>query len=277
MRAALLQLTSSDDPTTNTATTLELINEAAVSGADFILTPEVTNCVSLNRERQFEVLRTEAEDKTLAAFQAAAAVHSIWLLIGSLALKTQDSDGRFANRSLLISPDGEIAARYDKMHMFDVQVSDTERYLESRGYRPGETPIVADTPLGCIGMTICYDLRFPQLYRQLTQMGAEILTVPSAFSVPTGRAHWEVLLRARAIETGSFVLAPAQTGTHPATSGKRRRTYGHSLAVAPWGEVILDAGERSGVSYVDLDLAEVKNARRRIPSLQSVRNFQGPG
>src|SRR6056297_2888958 len=276
MKAALIQLNSSDDPDENLAVTQSLVAEAAGAGADFVLTPEVTNCVSADRTRQQKVLHPEMTDPTLAGLQAQARDLGIWLLIGSLALKTEDADGRFANRSFLVSPKGDITARYDKIHMFDVQVSETETYRESAGYRPGKAATLAQTDFAAIGMTVCFDIRFPYLYRALVQAGADILTVPSAFSPVTGAAHWEVLLRARAIETGSFVLAPAQTGTHDATRGKTRQTYGHSLAVAPWGEVIADGGTDPGVIYVDLDLGKVAQARQRVPSLQQSPQFDGP-
>ncbi|WP_281967082.1 carbon-nitrogen hydrolase family protein [Roseovarius nanhaiticus] len=276
MKAALIQLCSGDDPAANLEQTLPLIEAAADAGAVFILTPEVTNCVSSSRARQQQVLQREGEDMTLAALRDLAIRRKVWLLIGSLALKTGDADGRFANRSFLIAPDGRIAARYDKIHMFDVQISDSESYRESAGYRPGDRAVLARTPLGVIGMTICYDVRFPHLYRNLAQKGAQILTVPSAFSPVTGAAHWHMLLRARAIETGAFVLAPAQTGTHAAFQGAPRRTYGHSLAVAPWGEVLADGGDGTGVIYVDLDMTEVAQARQRIPALVHDAEFGGP-
>jgi predicted amidohydrolase len=222
-------------------------------------------------------LNPEETDPTLAALRDAAAKHGIWLLIGSLGLLTQDEDGRFANRSFLIAPDGGVAARYDKIHMFDVNVSETEVYRESAGYRPGNHAILAETPFAKIGLTVCYDVRFPHLYRRLAQSGAQIITVPAAFNHITGAAHWETLLRARAIETGCFILAPAQTGFHPEKDGKGRRTHGHSLAIAPWGEVLSDAGTEPGVTFVDLDLAEVAKARARIPSLSHDRDFTGPG
>ena len=189
---------------------------------------------------------------------------------------THDADGRFANRSFLIAPDGSVAARYDKIHMFDVNVSATEVYRESEGYRPGTRAVVAETPFAKIGMTVCYDVRFPALYRRLAQGGAQVITVPAAFNHITGAAHWETLLRARAIETGCFVLAPAQTGFHPEANGKGRRTHGHSLAIAPWGEVLADAGVEPGVTLVDLDLTEVAKARGRVPSLSHDRGFDGP-
>lgn len=275
MRVGLVQLTSTDDPVANLAATLGHVRAAAQGGAQLILTPEVTNCVSQSRDHQRAVLQHQRDDITLAGLRAAAAEHGVWLLIGSLALQTGDADGRFANRSFLIAPDGGIAAQYDKIHMFDVDVSPTETYRESAGYRPGDRAVLADTPLGRIGMTVCYDMRFPHLYRGLAQAGAEILTVPAAFSPVTGAAHWHALLRARAIETGCFVLAPAQTGTHPQRDGRERRTYGHSLAVAPWGDVLADAGTDPGVTLVDLDLAAVTEARRRVPSLRHDRGFAG--
>ena len=275
MRAGLIQLSSSDDPARNLETTLELLDQAADAGADFIATPEVSNCVSLSRKRQSEVLKTEQQDTTLAACQEFAHARGIWLLIGSLALK-RDDDLRFANRSFLVDPSGEVAARYDKIHMFDVTLSETERYRESDGYRPGEAAVVAQTPWGSLGLTVCYDLRFPHLFRDLAQSGARIITVPAAFAPETGRAHWEVLLRARAIETGCFVLAPAQCGTHVAKTGKERRTYGHSLAINPWGRVLTDGGEAPGVTMVDLDLTTVDQVRGRVPSLTHDRDYAAP-
>ncbi|NDR57492.1 carbon-nitrogen hydrolase family protein [Aliiruegeria sabulilitoris] len=276
MRVGLLQLNVSDDPVANLTETLARVEEAVSAGAEFVLTPEVTNCLSGSATRQRKVLQGQAEDITLAALRKAAAKHGVWLLIGSLALRTDDPDGRFANRSFLIGPAGEIVARYDKIHMFDVTVSETETYRESAGYRPGTEAVIAETPFGKIGMTICYDLRFPNLHRRLAQAGAGILTVPAAFSPVTGAAHWEPLLRARAIETGAFVLAPAQCGTHPSSRGKQRRTYGHSMVVAPWGEVLADAGEDPTVMLVDIDMAEVARARSRVPSLTHDRPFGGP-
>ena len=276
MRAGLVQLTVSDDPTENLPETLALVRAAVAGGAGFVLTPECTNALSSNRARQRALLRHEDDDPTLAALRDAAAGAGIWLLAGSLGLLTEDADGRFANRSFLIGPDGAIAARYDKIHMFDVNVSETEVYRESSAYRPGTKAVLADTPFGRIGMTVCYDLRFPHLYRRLAKAGAEILTVPAAFNHITGAAHWETLLRARAIETGCYVLAPAQTGFHPEQDGKGRRTHGHSLAIAPWGEILSDAGTEPGVTFADLDLAEVARARDRIPSLSHDRDFTGP-
>ena len=276
MRAALIQLNVSDDPAANLVATLGFVRQAVAAGAGFVLTPELTNGLSSSRAHQRSVFRHEADDPTLAALRAEAEAAGIWLLIGSLGLLTQDADGRFANRSFLVDPQGEIAARYDKIHMFDVNVSDTEVYRESEGYRPGSAAVVAMTPFARIGMTVCYDVRFPALYRRLAQAGAQVITVPAAFNHITGAAHWETLLRARAIETGCFVLAPAQTGFHPETPGKGRRTHGHSLAIAPWGEILADAGTEPGVTLVDLDLARVAEARRRVPSLRHDRGFDGP-
>lgn len=276
MKTALLQLTSSDDPAQNLTETLALIAQAAAQGAGFVLTPEVTNCVSMDRNHQQNVLRHEDDDRTLAGLRAAAKENSLWLSIGSLALKTDDPDGRFANRSFVIDPFGDIVARYDKIHMFDVTVSDTESYKESAGYRPGTRAVVAQTPFGALGMSICFDLRFPYLYRALAQSGAEIMLVPSAFSPTTGVAHWETLLRARAIETGSYVLAAAQTGTHASSTGRPRQTYGHTLAISPWGEVLADSGTRPGITMVDIDRTKVAQSRKRIAALSLDRAFEGP-
>ena len=276
MRAGLVQLTVNDDPAANLAQTRAFVRAAAAGGAGFVLTPECTNALSSSRDHQSTVFHHEADDPTLAALRGEAEMLGIWLLIGSLGLKTNDVDGRFANRSFLIGPDGAVAARYDKIHMFDVSVSDTETYRESAGYRPGDQAVVAKTPFGRVGMSVCYDVRFPYLYRALAQAGADILTVPAAFNHITGAAHWQVLLRARAIETGCFVLAPAQTGFHPELAGKGRQTHGHSLAIAPWGEVLVDGGEAPGVVFADLDLARVTEARGRVPSLTHDRRFTGP-
>ncbi len=276
MRAALVQLTVTDDPAANLPETVALVRRAVAAGAGFVLTPELTNGLSSSRTHQRAAFRAEDHDETLAVLRDEAKAAGIWLLIGSLGLLTEDQDGRFANRSFLIAPDGSVAARYDKIHMFDVNVSETEVYRESEGYRPGTQAVVAETPFARLGMTVCYDLRFPQLYRRLAQGGAQILTVPAAFNHITGAAHWEVLLRARAIETGCFVLAPAQTGFHPERAGKGRRTHGHSLAVTPWGEVLADGGTEPGITVVDLDLAKVDTARHRVPSLTHDQGFDGP-
>ncbi|RYH04184.1 carbon-nitrogen hydrolase family protein [Salipiger sp. IMCC34102] len=276
MRAALVQLTSGDDPQANLEITRAFVAEAAQAGAELVCTPEVTNCVSRDRGHQTRVLAEQDDDPTLAALAKDAARLGVWISVGSVALRTRDPEGRFANRSVLIGPDGGIAATYDKIHMFDVTVSDTESYRESAGYRPGDRAVTARAGTATLGLSVCYDLRFPVLYRMLAQAGAQVLLVPSAFSPVTGAAHWETLLRARAIETGCFVLAAAQTGTHPISTGPGRKTYGHSLAVAPWGEVLADAGTDPGVTLVDLDLSEVARARERVPSLTHDRAFADP-
>jgi len=276
IRVALLQLNSSDDPAANLPATLAMLREAHASGAQIALTPEVTNCVSTSRAGQNAALQDESSDQTLAAMRALAAELGFWVLIGSLALKTDDPDGRFANRSFLIGPDGAIVARYDKIHMFDVQVSETETYRESAAFRPGDRAVVAQTPFARLGLSICYDLRFPALYRALAQAGAEVICIPAAFSPVTGAAHWLSLLRARAIENGAFVLAPAQTGLHKARDGRERRTHGHGMVIAPWGEVLLDMGRDPGVALVDLDLSRVADARARVPSLLHDRGFLPP-
>lgn len=280
MRVGLIQTCAGDVPVENLAQTQALIAKAATQGAQLVQTPEVTNCISTSRSHQKQVLQPEAEDITLAALRTQAADLGIWILIGSLALQSDDPAGRFVNRGFLIDPKGQITARYDKIHMFDVTVSDTESYRESAGYRPGDTAVLAQAAGARIGMTICYDVRFPSLYRQLAQAGAGILSVPSAFSPVTGAAHWHTLLRARAIETGSFVLAAAQTGAHRLSRGKPRSTYGHTLAVDPWGAVLLDAGTETGVWCIDLDLTAVDRARARIPAVgtdQDYRMIHAPG
>lgn len=275
MKVGLIQLTAGDDPAANAAMAVAMVRKAAAGGATFVATPEVTNCLSSSRKHQMAVLQHEAHDQTLAVMRIEAKALGVWLSIGSLALKTDDADGRFANRSFLIDPDGQIVARYDKIHMFDVTVSETESYRESAGYRPGAEAVVAQTPLAAFGLSVCYDVRFAYLYRALAQAGAEVLLVPAAFSATTGKAHWEVLLRARAIEAGCFVIAAAQTGKGSGT-GALRETYGHSMVVAPWGEVLADAGTDPGVTLVDLDLTEVSKARGRIAALTHDREFTGP-
>ena len=228
MKLALIQICSGDNPAKNLEKTCAFIREAAQAGAELIVTPEVTNCVSQSRDHQRQVLQTEAQDLTLAQLRKLAEQERIWLLIGSLALKDSGPDDRFSNRSFLIDPQGQIQARYDKIHMFDVTLSSSESYKESDGFKPGDHAVLSQTPFGTLGMTICYDLRFPQLYRDLAQKGAQLISVPAAFSCTTGPAHWEILLRARAIETGCFLLAAAQSGTHVTSQGAARRTYGHS-------------------------------------------------
>jgi len=275
MKVAALQLCASDDPIANLAHTLSMVQQASEAGAQFIATPEVTNCVSSSRRRQNKVLALQENDQTLAAMCTAAARFGVWISVGSLALKLPDDD-RFTNRSFMIDPSGQIVAQYDKIHMFDVTLSETEQYRESDGYRAGDHAVIADTAFGRIGMTICYDIRFPHLYRGLAKSGASILLIPAAFAQPTGRAHWEVLLRARAIETGCYVIAAAQTGEHQTSQRRPRKTYGHSMIVSPWGEIMADAGEDQGIIYADLDLSLVESTRARVPSILSNQSFSEP-
>ena len=275
MKVAALQLCASDDPVANLAHTLSMVQQASEAGAQFIATPEVTNCVSSSRRRQNKVLALQENDQTLAAMCTAAARFGVWISVGSLALKLPDDD-RFTNRSFMIDPSGQIVAQYDKIHMFDVKLSETEQYRESDGYRAGDHAVIADTAFGRIGMTICYDIRFPHLYRGLAKSGASILLIPAAFAQPTGRAHWEVLLRARAIETGCYVIAAAQTGEHQTSQRRPRKTYGHSMIVSPWGEIMADAGEDQGIIYADLDLSLVESTRARVPSILSNQSFSEP-
>lgn len=277
MRAALLQLNSSDDPAANLPVTEQMVRDAASDGARLVLTPEITNIVSTSRAHQNSALRIEAEDQTLARLRELAAELGIWISIGSLALKADDPhEDRFVNRQFLVEPSGHIAVRYDKIHMFDVELGGEESYRESSGYRPGTSAMLAEIDDLTFGLTICYDLRFPALYRVLAEAGAGVLTVPSAFTVPTGRAHWEVLLRARAIETGCYVLAAAQWGRHSAGLGRERETWGHSLAVDPWGRVLADAGEGTGVIFAELDPALIRDVRTKLPALANARPFDPP-
>ncbi|WP_430403939.1 carbon-nitrogen hydrolase family protein [Hyphomonas sp.] len=269
IRAACIQMRSGVDVMPNIAMASRLIREATGQGAGFIATPEMTNLLDIRPGMARPKLVAQDDDAALAALRALAGELGIWLLIGSIAVRVEGED-RFANRSFLIGPDRAIRARYDKIHMFDVEVGDGQSYRESRAYRPGGSAVLADTDFGTVGMTICYDVRFPHLYRQLAQAGASILTVPAAFTRVTGEAHWLVLLRARAIETGCFVVAPAQGGRHE----DGRETFGHSLIISPWGEILAEAnGDEPGVIWADLNLEEVEMARRRIPSLGNDQAF----
>jgi predicted amidohydrolase len=267
IRAALIQLRSGTDMARNAAEASALIREAAGQGASFVATPEMTNILEPDRPRLRSLARPEREDASVAAFSVLAQELGLWLSIGSLAL--QGPGEKLVNRSLLFTPDGGIAARYDKIHLFDVDLPTGESLRESHAYDGGAEAVLVETPLGAIGLTICYDMRFPHLYRALAKAGAKLFTVPSAFTVPTGRAHWHVLLRARAIETGSFILAAAQGGRHE--SG--RETYGHSLIVSPWGEVLAEAGTEPGIVIADIDLAQADLARARIPALVHDRSM----
>jgi predicted amidohydrolase len=267
---ACIQLSSGPDIASNIEATARLVREARKAGADFILTPENTTCIAPRRELTLALAQPEESHLAIPAFQALAAEIGAWLLIGSLAIKLSATD--CANRCYLFDPKGRIAASYDKIHMFDVDLASGERYRESATFRPGRKAVTADLPWGRLGITICYDLRFAYLYRALAQAGAGFLSIPSAFTRPTGEAHWHVLMRARAIETGSFVFAPAQTGEHAGG----RKTYGHSLIVAPWGEVLADGGRDVGFVTARIDPAKVGEARTMIPSLRHDRDVEPP-
>ncbi|MDA0367109.1 MAG: carbon-nitrogen hydrolase family protein [Proteobacteria bacterium] len=271
MKVACLQVCAGDDMDHNLAAAADGIREAASAGADFITTPENVALMATNRDQLLSHAVDERQHPAVARFAALAAEVNRWILAGSIGVAT--GDGRIFNRSLLFGPDGRIAARYDKIHMFDVDLPGGEVYHESRNYRPGSAAVVTTLPWTRLGMTVCYDVRFPSLFRALGQLDAQVITVPSAFTKVTGRAHWSVLLRARAIETGAFVVAPAQVGRHPA----KRETYGHSMVVGPWGEVLLDAGEAPGVYYADIDLAKVAAARAAIPAWTTSSGFALPG
>lgn len=265
MRAAILQMTSGIDPAANARTIVKAIGDARAAGADMLFTPEMSNLLDRDRARSETALRAEPEDETLAALREAAREAGLWVHLGSLALRGEV--GKRHNRGFLIDAAGEIRARYDKIHLFDVDLPTGESWRESAVYARGERAVAADTPWGRLGLSICYDLRFPDLYRALTGAGASILAVPAAFTVPTGRAHWHVLLRARAIEAGVFVVAAAQTGQHE----DGRETYGHSVAIDPWGEILLDMGKDPGLGFVELDLAEVQAVRSRVPAIEHRR------
>jgi len=266
--AALIQLRTGGEPAANLANTVRLVEEAKKHGADYVQTPEMTNILETKRDRFFASIVEEERDPTLAALRERARKLALYLHIGSLAIKV--SADKAANRAFLIDPKGEIVARYDKIHMFDVDLADGESFRESRNYHAGELAAVADLPWGRLGLTICYDLRFPSLYRALAEAGASYLSIPSAFTRQTGEAHWHVLVRARAIENGCYVLAAAQGGTHD--SG--RETFGHSLIVDPWGRILAEGGTEPGVVWAKIDPAEVVAARGRIPSLQHGRRFK---
>lgn len=267
-RVGLIQMRSGRDPAANAEAAAGMIREARAGGADYVLTPEMTNVMEFDRERLFAAIVSEEQDPTLARMRDLARSLGLYVQIGSLAVKV--SPDKAANRSFLIDPGGEVVARYDKIHMFDVDLGNGESYRESRSFRPGEIAVVADLPWGRLGMTICYDLRFPSLYRALAEAGATMLAIPAAFTRQTGEAHWQVLMRARAIENGAYVLAAAQGGLHE----NGRETYGHSLVVDPWGRVVAEGGAEPGVIYAEIDPAEITAARGRVPSLQHGRRFE---
>ena len=265
--AAMVQMRTAMLPETSLAEGIKLIREAKDKGADYVQTPEVSNIIQVNRKGLFEVLASEEDDRSLKAYRELAGELKIYLHIGSLALRATPE--RAVNRSFLIAPTGDILASYDKIHMFDIELDGGESYRESANYQPGETAVISDLPWGQLGLTICYDVRFPALYRALAEAGAAFISVPSAFTVRTGQAHWHTLLRARAIENGCFVFAAAQAGKHE--SG--RETYGHSLIIDPWGEILAEAGTETGVILAKIDPAKVSTVRKTVPSLQHGRRF----
>src|SRR5581483_5616218 len=267
-RAGLLQMRSGRAVAPNIDAVLKLAREAKAAGAEYIQTPEMTNLMEQGSKALFSIIVDEEHDPSLAAFRELARELKLYFHVGSLAVKV--SPEKASNRSFLIDPEGEIAARYDKIHMFDVDLGEGESYRESNNYRPGEIAVLADLPWGRMGMTVCYDLRFPSLYRALAEAGANFLAIPAAFTKITGEAHWKILTRARAIETGSYVLAAAQGGLHE----NGRETYGHSIAVDPWGNVIAEGGTEPGVIMAEIDPTLVVSARSRIPSLQHGRRFE---
>ena len=267
-RVGLVQMRSGRTPQANIDAAAKLIGEAKAAGADYVQTPEMTNIMEVKREALFGAIVPEEADTGLATLREVARAHALWIHVGSLAIKV--SPEKAANRSFLIDPRGEIAARYDKIHMFDVDLANGESYRESRNFRAGEMAVTADLPWGRLGLTVCYDLRFPALYRALAEAGSSFLAIPSAFTRQTGEAHWHVLVRARAIENTSYVLAAAQGGKHE----NGRETFGHSMVVDPWGRVIAEGGTEPAVVMAEIDPAEIAAARGRIPSLQHGRRFE---
>lgn len=269
-RIGLVQTNTGIDPAAEAGRLVSAIGRLAAAGAEMVFTPEMSGRLDKDRGRLMASLTREADDPVLAAVRAAAAAHGVWVHLGSLAL--DGGGGKIVNRGFVIDSGGGLVADYDKIHLFDVDLPGGERYRESSTYVAGTRAALAMTPLGGLGLTICYDVRFPALHAALARAGARVIAVPAAFTRPTGRAHWEVLLRARAIETGCFVVAAAQTGEH----ADGRATYGHSLVVSPWGEVLLDMGEAAGEAVIDIDLALVDEARGRVPSLQHGRDWAAP-
>jgi len=271
-RLACVQVNAGDDMEANVAAASALARQARDDGADLISFPENVGFMAPDGIGVREAAEREDTHPALAAFRDLARELEAWLLVGSLGIALGDEDGRVANRSFLVDGSGTVQARYDKIHMFDVSLADGEAYTESATYRPGGDAVCAETPFGMLGLTICYDLRFPYLYRALAHAGARMIAVPSAFTLATGKAHWHTLLRARAIETGCFVFAPAQCGTHP----RGRKTFGHSLIIGPWGEILAEAGEEPGVITAEIDLAASARARAQVPALTHDRDFTGP-
>ena len=270
MKAALLQMTSGIDSQANAATLAHAIARAAGEGAAMVFTPEMSGLLDRDRARADQSIVEEDDDRVLGAVRTAAAQARVWVHVGSLAVRAGGgAERRWANRGFVIDDAGAIRARYDKLHLFDVDLANGERWRESAAYRAGEGAVVVDTPVGRLGLSICYDLRFPDLYRALSDAGATVLAVPSAFTRPTGAAHWHVLLRARAIEAGCYVLAAGQTGNH----ADGRATYGHTLAVDPWGDVLLDMDADAGLGFVELDAERLSDVRARVPALRHRRTI----
>ena len=272
-KAGLIQTNVSNEMAENIAFVREQSKLVRDAGADFVMTPENTGLIGANRAETLEKAQTEEAHGMLAACRAVARDTGAWFLLGGIHVRVPGEE-QIRNRSYLIDASGGIVATYDKIHMFDVRLEGGENYFESATFKPGERAVLAETPWGVLGMTICYDLRFPYLYRDLAHAGAVMLSIPSSFTVPTGKAHWHTILRSRAIETGCYVFAPAQVGTH---KGSGRKTYGHSIVVAPWGEVLADAGgEKPGFVVADVDLDKVAEARKMVPSLQHDREYAAP-
>ncbi len=273
MRVALAQTCTGLDPEQNAADLCDHITAAAAGGASMLFTPEMSGMIDRNRSRAAAHIRSETEDLVLSAVQNAAINSGIWVSLGSLALRDERrDDDKWVNRSLLINPEGRVVARYDKIHLFDVDLNAEDSWRESAAYAGGKQAVLARTDEAGIGLSICYDVRFPSLYAALADKGADILTVPAAFTVPTGQAHWEVLLRARAIESSAFVIAAAQCGTHE----DGRNTYGHSMVVDPWGQVLLNMEETLGVGFCNIDLNDIEEVRRKLPVLKNRQDFSGP-
>lgn len=268
VRAALLQMTSGIDPAANAATIVAAIDEAAAGGAAMLFTPEMSGLLDRKRDRAAAQIRREEDDIVLAAVREAAAKTGLWVAIGSLAVLRED--GRWANRAFVIDSGGTVAARYDKIHMFDVDLATGETWRESSAYAAGEGVVTVETPLGRLGLAICYDVRFPALFEALGRQRCDVIAIPAAFTVPTGRAHWHLMQRARAVEASAYVLSAAQVGTH----ADGRATYGHSLAIDPWGEVLLDmGGEGAGLGFVEIDPARIAEVRAQLPSLANRREI----
>jgi predicted amidohydrolase len=271
-RIALLQMTSGIDPAANAAVLVDAVAQAAEGGAAMLFTPEMSGMIDRDRKRAAENISEESDDPVLAAVRAAAVEAGIWVALGSLAVK--GAGERWANRSFLIAPDGAIAARYDKIHMFDVELESGESWKESAAYAPGRKVTTAETPLGRLGFAVCYDMRFPALFEALGRQSCDAIAIPAAFTVPTGQAHWHLLLRARAVEASAYVIAAAQVGDHE----DGRRTYGHSLVIDPWGDVLLDlGGDEAGLGFCDIDPARTASIRAQLPSLANRRDIPRSG